>query len=91
MSTTPNSAPSAPFPRLTVRPVLLSLSLFGSVAFVMVLMWAINTYSAFSERTRHSGIERSVQVLVDQRLKARHLPAVIDMARGVVGEPGLRD
>ena len=84
-------SPRIPFTqRLTVRPVLFTLSLVGTVVFSVVLLWAIETYATFSRTARQADLKQTVQMQIEQRFAMLHLPAVLDMAGGIVAADGLR-
>ncbi len=76
--------------RLTVRPVLIGLSFLVSAVFLVTLVWEIGAYATFSKASYQSGLKRTVQVLVEQRLAQRHRPAVVDIAGNIVAEKGFR-
>jgi len=81
----------APLARwLTVRPVLFGLSFLVSAAFLGALVLAIDAYATFSKAAYQSGLIRTVQVLIEQRLSQRHYPMVVDVAGNLVAEAGFR-
>ncbi len=92
----PRMSESRPSPRLrftqriTVRPVLFTLSLAGTVVFSAVLLWAIETYATFSRAARQADLKQTVQMQIEHQFATLHLPAVLDMASGISAADGLR-
>jgi signal transduction histidine kinase len=88
----PKSTTRTPFTqRLTVRPVLFALSIVATLVFSVAHFWAIETYATFSRDSHQADLRKTVQILIEHQLAALHVPAVLDMASGIVAAQGFRE